>query len=699
MKKHGIIALLLTCSVFLSLFGSALAFNWEDFTDVAGHYAEETVHRGFDDGLIQGFDDATIRPDAYISTAQMITILTRLLGATETADASVLGITEDIWYYEAAGKALKLGLIDASAGDLDAPMIRQNALAMMVKAFSLTTAQPDFTKLDSFSDAASVKAANRPALAALVNTGLVQGFAGALNANGNITRAEFLIVLYRVAQNYIPATGLSSLLEGGTMVKGSGSANYITLTGNLWFDCSASSVSLNALTAGTVTLKSHTLAMLTVSSAKLNALVLDCGNVLQNLGSLYGSEINTLRLQSANNFVISDSVIKTIEITGSNQTVTVGGKHDSLIVSGNNNTITLSDKADIGKIVFSGTNNILKTSDSSIIASSLEISGEKNQVSISDLAAESKLKLSGKSNTLSVSGKGSLTAAEVLGYGNWLTIKLPTVGSVSIDGEYNAVHKPDAGETGSLNLSGTGNKYVVYTANKLEYAVINGAENILTVDGSAASVTVEGRRAKLDGAGTIDKLTLNGPGSSVTVKVTSLTDNSRDKDVDRVLSLVTLGYKGNYTLAWAQEHDYEDFEKEIWVDAKGYSSKTEYLIWINLSMQRVNIFKGSKENWVLQKSFIVGSGAPGSGTPVGIYTVTYKQSYGWTTSSYTVKPVVGFKTNSGYAFHSRLYYPNSSRLKDASIGYPVSHGCIRMYDEDLAYIWDNIPVGTTVVVY
>ena len=36
---------------------------------------------------------------------------------------------------------------------------------------------------------------------------------------------------------------------------------------------------------------------------------------------------------------------------------------------------------------------------------------------------------------------------------------------------------------------------------------------------------------------------------------------------------------------------------------------------------------------------------------------------------------------------------------DASIGYPISHGCVRMYDEDVAYIYNNIPVGTTVVVF
>ncbi|MBQ3404696.1 MAG: L,D-transpeptidase, partial [Oscillospiraceae bacterium] len=32
-------------------------------------------------------------------------------------------------------------------------------------------------------------------------------------------------------------------------------------------------------------------------------------------------------------------------------------------------------------------------------------------------------------------------------------------------------------------------------------------------------------------------------------------------------------------------------------------------------------------------------------------------------------------------------------------GYPVSHGCVRMYTSDVQWIYNNCPIGTTVVVY
>ena len=130
-----------------------------------------------------------------------------------------------------------------------------------------------------------------------------------------------------------------------------------------------------------------------------------------------------------------------------------------------------------------------------------------------------------------------------------------------------------------------------------------------------------------------------------------------------------------------------------------YSSNTNYLVWINRAYQHVNVFTGSKGNWKLTKSFIVGTGAASTPTPVGVTTVSYKLKAGWTTGTYTVRPVVGFYPGTGYAFHSRLCYPGTSTEYDFSSGYPVSHGCVRMKHNDINWIYNNVPIGSTVVIF
>lgn len=169
---------------------------------------------------------------------------------------------------------------------------------------------------------------------------------------------------------------------------------------------------------------------------------------------------------------------------------------------------------------------------------------------------------------------------------------------------------------------------------------------------------------------------------------------------EEVLAMVTDRYAGNYTLAWAQTHDYKPEIKTAWVNLKGYKSNTKYLVWVNLTYQRVNIFEGSQGKWHLVRSCLCGSGTNATPTIKGVFTTSYKQS-AWNYGSYYCGPIVRFYGTSGYAFHSRLqYWPmNSDRYYDARIGFPISHGCLRMYNDDIWWMYNNIPQGTTVVVH
>jgi len=45
----------------------------------------------------------------------------------------------------------------------------------------------------------------------------------------------------------------------------------------------------------------------------------------------------------------------------------------------------------------------------------------------------------------------------------------------------------------------------------------------------------------------------------------------------------------------------------------------------------------------------------------------------------------------GYMLHGTPY--------KASIGSSVTHGCIRLHDEDIEWLYENVPVGTRVYLY
>jgi hypothetical protein len=131
---------------------------------------------------------------------------------------------------------------------------------------------------------------------------------------------------------------------------------------------------------------------------------------------------------------------------------------------------------------------------------------------------------------------------------------------------------------------------------------------------------------------------------------------------------------------------YSQSVKENFVNKKGYSSTTDYLIWINQYTCNTTIFKGSEGNWKQVRSMpcIIGNGGR---TTTGTYKLLRQETaYGKPKIYFSWNPAKGW----GNSFHCRL----GSDTRGA-----VSHGCVRLGDADLYYLAATCPIGTTVISY
>ena len=149
----------------------------------------------------------------------------------------------------------------------------------------------------------------------------------------------------------------------------------------------------------------------------------------------------------------------------------------------------------------------------------------------------------------------------------------------------------------------------------------------------------------------------------------------------------------NYTVY----EDFSDEDKEIFVNGKEYDSQSEYLIWINLERQKVNVFQGSKGQWDLIRVSTCSTGKNTTPTPTGVMTYC-AYSDGWFNPTYYVKPVLYMNLERAIAMHSILFNP-SGTVQDGTQGTPVSHGCVRMPPAEVSWIAAHVPIGTTVVVF
>ncbi len=273
------------------------------------------------------------------------------------------------------------------------------------------------------------------------------------------------------------------------------------------------------------------------------------------------------------------------------------------------------------------------------------------------------------------------------------------------------------------------------------------------LNGRAEGCVINGKNVTILGGGSVGTVVLNASGSDVQVSYETLEENARNNP-DRALETVqtlevwdtvtedTRLYSGQSltgqiralsagtrlrhyyyrageasasvytedgTYGWVDincitiptetdidEEPYTDEVMEAFVNQKGYSSSTKYLVWVSLKTQTVNVFTGGKGNWTLTKSMPCASGKNSTPTVTGEFTVK-SHAWEWNFGTYKVRHVTVFYE--GYAFHSRIYKTDYSALLDDTIGTPASDGCLRMLDDDCYYIFDQIPTGTRVVVY
>jgi lipoprotein-anchoring transpeptidase ErfK/SrfK len=107
-----------------------------------------------------------------------------------------------------------------------------------------------------------------------------------------------------------------------------------------------------------------------------------------------------------------------------------------------------------------------------------------------------------------------------------------------------------------------------------------------------------------------------------------------------------------------------------------------YRIIVDLSDRKLYLL----DNHIVIRGFPVGIGTMVSQTPSGEYTIMNKQAH------------PGGPFGAFWMGLSKPHYGIHGTNNPSSIGHLVSHGCIRMYNEDVLELSRIVPVGTRVTI-
>lgn len=107
-------------------FDTGKSSGTQTFTDIKGHWAEKYIQRAAELGWIKGFEDGTFRPDTYITRAQAMTMINRVLNRIPEEESDLLpgmNVWPDCnpgdWFYLAVQEATNSHDFEHKAGNYE----------------------------------------------------------------------------------------------------------------------------------------------------------------------------------------------------------------------------------------------------------------------------------------------------------------------------------------------------------------------------------------------------------------------------------------------------------------------------------------------------------------------------------------------------------------------------------------------------
>ena len=233
-KFLSILLVLVLVLGLLPAAGAAALSTSPTFSDMPDNWATEALESAVANGLLVG-DDGKIMPDSPLTRAQMATIIARAFGATEEGDISVYAdVKSTDWFAVSMAKAYKMGVMQGYAGKMDpnSNITREQAFAVLARALKL---EPASAINKTFEDEGEISDWAKGEVYALVNAGYIQGSNGRLNPQANISRAEFAQMMHNLIKQYIKAEGeYTQVADGNIMVNVPNvTLKNVTITGDL----------------------------------------------------------------------------------------------------------------------------------------------------------------------------------------------------------------------------------------------------------------------------------------------------------------------------------------------------------------------------------------------------------------------------------------------------------------------------------
>ncbi|MCD1260162.1 S8 family serine peptidase [Paenibacillus athensensis] len=177
------------------------------FSDIQQHWAQKEIESLVAQHIVDGFDAASFQPDASMTRAQFVTLLTKAFHLERHGSATgFTDVADDAWYREAVYAAYEANIVSGVSEKEFAPsasITREQMAVMMVNAYLYATGKKlsDLIVTDEvkFSDEGAVSSWARTSVRIASGLGLIHGTpTGGFEPSSICTRAQAAVVISRM---------------------------------------------------------------------------------------------------------------------------------------------------------------------------------------------------------------------------------------------------------------------------------------------------------------------------------------------------------------------------------------------------------------------------------------------------------------------------------------------------------------------
>lgn len=185
--------------------------------DYSKHWAKEAIERWSTNGVVQGYEDGSFKPNQKVTRAELASFVVRVFGLTEVSNAKKYDdVQEGQWYTQAINTVSSSGIMK-DYGTSFRPndfATREETAYVLANAYELTGTSPQ-----SFDDERLISAWAEEQIGAMVQHGILKGKTETTIApQDSVTRAEVVTMLDRLTAEFYNQSGTYTPNTDGNVV-------------------------------------------------------------------------------------------------------------------------------------------------------------------------------------------------------------------------------------------------------------------------------------------------------------------------------------------------------------------------------------------------------------------------------------------------------------------------------------------------